>query len=95
MVFESDINAINDAKKSTIILVDTYERMKRLRIETWFESVNTSYGIWLGNNISNQNLFSVKSITMEDRKIVYEGLGFVINDAEYMMIKTVLDGEDS
>lgn len=93
--FVDYINAINDAKKSTIILVDTYERMKRLRIETWFKSVNTSYGIWLGNNISNQNLFSVKSITMEDRKIVYEGLGFVINDAEYMMIKTVLDGEDS
>lgn len=93
--FNEYINAISDAKKSTIILVDTYERMKRLRIEPWFRNVNTSYGLWLGDNISNQNLFSVKSISMEDRKLLYDGLGFVINDSEYTIIKTVLDGDDS
>jgi hypothetical protein len=69
--------------------------MKRLRIEPWFRNVNTSYGLWLGDNISNQNLFSVKSISMEDRKLLYDGLGFVINDSEYTIIKTVLDGDDS
>jgi predicted AAA+ superfamily ATPase len=32
---------------------------------------------------------------MEDRKLLYDGLGFVINDSEYTIIKTVLDGDDS
>lgn len=88
------LSIITKANKSTIILVDTYERMKKLKIEPWFASLNTSYGLWLGPNIMNQNLFSVREITMEERKLNYEGMGFIIEGSEYTMIKTVLDGDD-
>ena len=88
------MNLIHGANKSTIILVDTYERMKRLKVEPWYAKINTSYGIWLGANITNQNLFSVKPLTMEERKLNFEGMGFIIEDSNFRLVKTVLDGDD-
>lgn len=88
------LNIIHQANKSTIILIDTYERMKRLKMEPWYSKINTSYGLWFGKDIKSQNLFNVKPISMEDRKLDYEGIGFIIDESNYTLIKTVLDGDD-
>lgn len=88
------LSIISNANKSTIVLVDTYERMKSLKIEPWYAKVNTSYGIWLGSNFTNQSIFSVKPLSMEERKLNFEGMGFLIDNAEYTLIKTVLDGDE-
>ena len=88
------LDIISTAKKSTIILVDTYERLKTLKIEPWYAKINTSYGIWLGKDFANQNIFSVKTLSMDERKLNYNGMGFLIDDSNYTMIKTILDGDD-
>ena len=87
------MNDLKVSNQSTTILVDTYQKLKTLKIEPWFASINNSYGIWLGPNIENQNLFNVKDTTMEERKYNYEGLAYVIDNGDYTLIKTVLDKE--
>ena len=87
------MNATANANNSTTILVDAYQRLKTLKIEPWYQSINTSFGIWLGPNIENQNVFNVKDNTMEERKYNYEGLAYIIDNTDYTLIKTVLDKE--
>ena len=86
--------ALKTANKSSVILLDAYDRLKMLKVESWYQNINTSYGMWLGTGFENQNLFNVKAISMEERKLNYEGLGFLIEDASYKVVKTVMDGEE-
>lgn len=86
-------DALETANKSSIILVDAYERMKTLKVENWYQRINTSRGIWLGNNFDSQNLYNVKSLSMEERKLEFEGMAYIIDDTNYALIKTVMDGE--
>ncbi len=85
--------ALKSANKSSVILVDSYENLKRLRPEPWFKDINLTSGIWLGNGLENQNLFGVNTVDMEDRKLNFEGEAFVIEDGKYTLIKSVMDKE--
>ena len=87
------MNNLFVSNKSTTILVDTYQRLKPLKIEPWFSKINNSFGIWIGSGIENQNLFNVKEISMEERKLNYKGMAYKIEDGNYTLIKTVLDKE--
>lgn len=84
---------VNNYNLGTTILIDNYQRLRTLKIEPWYAQINTSYGIWIGTGIDTQNIYNVKDITMEERKLHYDGLAFLIVDSEYHIIKTVLDEE--
>lgn len=94
LMIDQYFEALEKANKSTVILVDVYDRMKLLKIENWYQSMNTSHGIWIGTGLENQNVFNVKSVSMEERKLNFEGLAFLIEDTNYTVIKTVMDGEE-
>lgn len=84
---------LGTAKKTVTILVDTYQRMKTLKVEPWFASINNSYGMWIGKGIENQNLFNVKDTPMEERKLNYTGFAYIVDESNPVLIKTVLDEE--
>ena len=86
--------ALKTANKSSVILVDVYDRIKTLKVEPWYSDIDNSNGIWIGNGLENQNVFNVKAITMDDRKLDYEGKAYLIDDTNYTLIKTVMDGEE-
>ena len=92
-VLNEFMNNIMNANKSTVILVDAYQRLKTIKIEPWFAKINNSFGIWVGPGIENQNIFNVKDISMEERKIKFDGLAYVIDNTDPKLIKTVLDKE--
>ena len=86
-------NAIEKANNSTVVLVDSYDNLKRQKVEPWFPKLDTSYGIWLGAGLENQNLFGVNAVDMEDRKLDFKGIAFTVDDGNYSLIKTVMDEE--
>ena len=93
-MLEKFFESLSSAIKSSVILVDAYERLKILKVETWYQTINTSYGIWIGTGLENQNMFNVKALTMDERKLNFEGMAFLIDEADYTLIKTVMDGEE-
>lgn len=83
-------------QKSYFILVDNYSSYKNLQLEQWYQSqIDNSNGIWLGQNVSSQMAISANDLTMEDRKINFPGLAFAINKGKHIIIKYVIDMEET
>lgn len=92
-VLNDYMESLSAANKTSTILIDTYQRLKTLKIEPWFAKIDNSYGMWIGSGIDSQNIYNVKDITMEERKLNYNGMAYIINNADYTLIKTILDEE--
>lgn len=93
-IYKNLFDNLPNSKKNIYILIDDYEKLRTLKFESWFEQVNESKGIWLGRNFANQSLFQTKSVDSEDKKYDYNGLAFNIDEGDYKVIKTVMDGDD-
>ena len=93
-MLDTYFESLQNANKSSVILVDVYDRMKLLKVENWYQNIDTSHGIWIGSGMENQNVFNVKAVNMEDRKLEFEGLAFLIDDSSYTVIKSVMDGDE-
>ena len=80
--------------KNLFVLIDDYKKFKLLKLETWFSSVDTSSGLWLGAGIDSQSILVTNELSEEDRKYNYEGMAYVIQNGTYTLIKTMMDGDD-
>lgn len=93
-IFRNLFNNINKSKNSIYILIDNYDKLRTLKLESWFTSVNTNNGIWLGVGAANQSLINTGEITPEDKKYDFNGLAFLVESGKYKVIKTVMDGDE-
>ncbi len=93
-IFRNLFNHLPNSKKNIYILIDDYDKIRNLKLEEWFDQVNTSNGLWLGTGFSNQSLLTSKELSAEDKKYNYEGLAYNVSNGEYKIIKTVMDGDD-
>lgn len=93
-IFRNLFDNISKSKNSIYILFDNYDKLRTLKLESWFNTVNTSKGIWLGAGAANQSLLNIGEINQEDKKYEFNGLAFSVNNSEYTVIKTVMDGDE-
>lgn len=89
-IFEH-IKAINRVK---FIFIDNYDKLRTLKLETWFNYLDTTKGLWLGREVENQSLFITNEIDQSVLKYNFEGLGYVINNSEVSLVKTMMDSEE-
>ena len=93
-IFKNLLKNLPNSKKSIYIFIDDYDKLRILKLETWFEQIDTSTGLWLGTGFANQSIFTNKEVSSEDKKYDYSGLAYNISNGEYKVIKTVMDGDD-
>lgn len=95
-IFQNMFDKLAASKKVIFILVDDYDKLRTLKLESWFNTVNTGKGIWLGSGstFSSQSLISSNELTQDDKKYDYEGLAYKVVDSKYTVIKTMLDGDE-
>ncbi len=93
-IFNNLMNNIIGSHKNTFIFIDDYDKLRMLKMEPWFATVNTTKGIWLGPGFDSQSMISSNEVSMEDKKYDFEGLAYSVTDANYTVIKTLLDGDD-
>ena len=93
-IFQSLFSLIPGSKKSIYILVDNYEKLRTLKLESWYNQIDTSSGLWLGPGLNSQSMFLIDSIKEEDRKYNFDGLAFNMEDSKYTLIKTMMDGDE-
>ena len=85
---------IKKSKNNKFIFADDVENIKLLKVETWFEStINTVNGIWLGEGVSNQNLINVTNLTLDDKKMDFPYMTYMIVGGRAKCIKCMIDEE--
>ncbi|NLC48218.1 MAG: hypothetical protein GX758_02540, partial [Tenericutes bacterium] len=93
-IYQNVFDKLQSSKKIIFILIDEYEKIRSLKLEPWYSTVNTTKGLWLGPGYSSQSIFSSDELIPEDKKYDFKGLAYSITDAKYTVIKTLMDGED-
>ena len=87
-------NGMSNAKQNLYILIDDYKKFKLLKLEPWYNSMDTSNGLWLGAGIDSQSILVTNELEEEDKKYNYEGMAYVVKNGSYTLIKTMMDGDD-
>lgn len=86
--------SINKDSKSKFILVDTYASFKNLGTEVWYQSsVDNTYGIWLGENVGTQLAINITNLSMDDRKIAFMFMAFMVINGKHKIIKHMIENE--
>ena len=76
-IVESICKKVRDKKNYDVVFVDVADSIKKNSFESWFKNyVNTSNGIWLGNNIAAQSVFKITRNTKEMRDVIPENMGY-------------------
>ena len=83
-------------KKSYFVFIDNYSSYKKLQLEPWYyQSVNNTCGIWLGADIGSQVIINVTNLSLDDKKLEFDYMGFAINNGKHEIIKYVVAGDEN
>lgn len=91
---ENMFNFVINSKQNVFILVDDYKKFKLLKLQPWYNFIDTTNGIWLGTGIEAQSVLVSNYLSDDDKKYNYEGMAYLIKDSTYTLIKTMMDGDD-
>lgn len=86
---------IKQYKNAYIILIDLYASYKNVQMEQWCQQVvDNQSGIWLGNEAASQMAINITNLTMEDRKLNFKDMAFVVDMGKRKVIRHVIDLEE-
>ena len=86
---------VQESKNNVCIFFDDSDSYKLLQVEDWYrESINNTFGIWLGEGIDVQVTLGVMSLGVEDRQIMFPCIGYPIYQGKHMIVKYMVDGVD-
>ena len=83
-----------NSKQNIFFLIDDYKKFKLLKLQPWYNTMDTTKGMWLGPGIESQSVLVTNELSEEDKKYNYEGMAYLIKDSTYTLIKTMMDGDD-
>lgn len=79
-------------QKSFFMFIDNYSSYKNLQLEPWYQSqVDTTNGIWLGSEVGTQLSINISNLTLEDKKMEFDFMGFAVTKGTHTIIKYVVD----
>ena len=85
---------LNDYKKNKFIVYDDYNSYKSLEVEKWFTSnVDKSSGIWLGDNVQNQLSIKLPNLSLNDKKVTFNQIGYVVKNNNHVIVRYIVDKE--
>ena len=82
-------------KSTYFIFVDNYSDYKNLQLEPWYQSqVDSTNGIWLGNEVGTQMSININDLSLEDKKLEFDFMAFAVKKGSHTIIKYVVDAGD-
>ncbi len=86
------LDSIGNISNTNFVFIDTYNSYKKIQIENWYQdSVDNTSGIWLGKDIGSQILINVSNLSLEDRKLNFPCMAFVVDKGNKVVIKHLID----
>ena len=87
--------ASSSFQNSYFIFIDNYSDYRSLQLESWYQSqVDDTNGIWLGNEVGTQMSININNLSLEDKKLNFDFMGFAVNKGEHTIIKYMVDMGD-
>jgi len=94
--FEALFREANNCKNNTFLLFDDSENYKKIQVEEWYRnSINNTFGIWLGEDVGTQVTLGIMSLSLEDKQNVFPCIGYPVYKGNHMIVKYVVDGVDT
>ena len=92
--FNDVFEGLKKYKKNKFIIYDDYNSYKSLETEPWYRTnVNNNNGIWLGTNATTQYSIKMPNITLEERKINFSEIGYIVKNNSHTIVRYVVDKE--
>ena len=83
---------ISDTTPARFMLVDTYVSFKRIQSDAWYQSsVDTGYGIWLGEDVGTQMTINFNNLSLEEKKMYFPYMGFAVKNGKHKVIKHMVE----
>lgn len=86
--FNSIMNKVNDFSNSYFILVDDFLSFKNISSYEWYDKLDFSSGIWVGEDIDSQDVFDVDEVQDD---IELNNIAYVIDHGETKILKVIGD----
>ena len=81
-------------KNNSFIIYDDYNSYKSLEMENWFrDNVDQTTGIWLGDNADNQLAIKMPNLTLDDKRIMFKQIGYIVKNNSHTIVRYVVDKE--
>ena len=93
IVYEEIFKRVSLFKNSTFIFADDLAGLNNINTDEWYRAnVDTSYGLWLGEDVGSQLAINIGTLSLDDKKIMFPFIGYPIYKGNHMIIKYVVDG---
>ena len=92
--FNAIFNSLKEFKHSYFIAMDNIQQFRNIELDYWYRNyVANTNGIWLGEGFASQSIIKTSDLSLEQRKVTYNEIGFYINHGKFYFIKHMLDIE--
>ncbi len=88
-LFNNIMNNVPKLKNQTFIIFDNIDRINKINSLSWYNNINKNTGIWVGNDIDEQEVFNINNLTNYDIEEKMKNLIYVIDNNNYKVVKGV------
>ncbi len=93
IVYEEIFKRVSLFNHSTFIFADDLAGLDNIKTDDWYRAnVDTSYGIWLGEDVGSQLAINIGTLSLDDKKIMFPFIGYPVYKGNHMIVKYVVDG---
>ena len=93
-IFDDIFDKIKTYKNNTFIIYDDYNSYKTIEMEKWFRpNVDQTNGIWLGENASSQISIKMPNLSMDEKKVMFNQIGYVVKNSNHTIVRYIVDKE--
>ena len=88
--FTDFIERMKNSENVRLLLFEDYSKFKDYQYETWFKSsINVNDGVWVGNGLTEQNLFKVSTYRKEFTLKTGNSMGYIISENDPTLCKLI------
>lgn len=87
--FSNIMKNMDKLTNQTFIIFDNIKRFEKLQKYEWYDNLNKTSGIWVGNDIDEQNIFKYDNFSKFDLEENMKNLAYVIEKDNYTVIKSI------
>ena len=94
--FFETIKGAKELGKFDFIISDRVDYLKKMEYDDWFKNtIQTSFGIWIGNGVADQNLIKTNIGFKKNNNEIPKGFGIVIKNTKTSLVKLISDGNST
>ncbi len=93
--FDRAILTARNNHNTNIVIIESFDNLKKYQFDEWYKNINSKNGIWIGNNIIDQSVLKVGKITKNLYDNIGNDFGYIVTDGIPVLFKVVTENEEN